>query len=192
MLILARHGQTAVNAGGRLQGRIDAPLTELGRRQAEAIGRALTGADLVVSSPLRRAVDTAAYIADDVIVDDRWIELDYGDFDDVPIAEVGADIWDRWRSDPTFAPPGGESLLDVGRRVRSACEELVERAARDDVVVVTHVSPVKAAVAWALGVGDEVAWRMFLDVAALVRISVGPRGPSLIAWNDRGHLSSAP
>jgi broad specificity phosphatase PhoE len=54
-----------------------------------------------------------------------------------------------------------------------------------DVVVVSHVSPIKAAIAWALGVGDEVSWRMFLDVAALCRVRLGPRGPSLTSYGER-------
>jgi len=190
VLILVRHGQTAVNASGRLQGRVDAPLTDLGRKQAEAIAKAISNPALIVSSPLARARDTAACIGNGVVVDDRWIELDYGDLDDTPIADIPADAWQRWRSDVTFAPPGGESLADLGARVRDACEDLRERAADEDVVVVSHVSPIKAAVAWALGVGDGVAWRMFLDVAAITRVRTGATGPALIAWNDVSHLAS--
>lgn len=188
MLILVRHGQTAVNAGGRLQGRVDAPLTELGRRQARASAAAVSRPTLVVTSPLVRARETAECFGVEVVVDDRWIELDYGDFDDTPIASVPAETWQQWRSDASFTPPGGESLLDLGARVREACAELIERAAEEDIVVVSHVSPIKAAAAWALGVSDEVSWRMFLDVAAISRIRVTPAGASLVAWNDRCHL----
>lgn len=182
MLILVRHGQTVLNAGARLQGRGDAPLTELGRQQAAATAAAIAP-DRVVSSPLLRARETAAAFGLAVDIDDRWVELDYGELDGVPIALVPPELWAQWRSDVTFAPPGGESLAALGQRVRGACEELREEAATRDVVVVTHVSPVKAAVAWALGVGDEVAWRMFLDVGAVSRISVGPRGPTLVGFN---------
>jgi bisphosphoglycerate-dependent phosphoglycerate mutase len=89
MLILLRHGQTEVNAGGRLQGRIDAPLTALGREQAVAaaagLGR-IGPPTRVVSSPLRRARETAEAFGLPVEVDERWIELDYGDLDGVPAA----------------------------------------------------------------------------------------------------------
>ena len=190
MLILVRHGQTAVNAGGRLQGRVDAPLTELGHAQAAAIAGALSDASFVVSSPLLRARETAAHISADVVVDDRWTELDYGELDQMPLHEVPADLWAHWRADPSFAPPGGESLVALGDRVREACSELAARATTEDVVVVSHVSPIKAAVAWALAVGDEVSWRMFLDVAAISRIAIGPNGPSLRSWNDCSHLTS--
>lgn len=193
MLILVRHGQTAVNAGGRLQGRVDAPLTEIGRSQVAAVAATLgrRPAALVVSSPLRRARDTAEAIAagSPVTVDERWVELDYGDYDGVPMADIPADVWASWRGDPTYVPPGGESLVQLGARVRAACEDLRERAADADVVVVSHVSPIKAAVAWALGVPDDVSWRMFLDVASISRIRVGPAGASLVSWNDRCHLT---
>jgi broad specificity phosphatase PhoE len=100
------------------------------------------------------------------------------------LADVPADVWATWRADPAWAPPGGESLTDVGARVRAACVDLADEAATRDVVVVSHVSPIKAAVAWALGVGDAVAWRMFLDVAGVCRIATGPSGPSLRSYNE--------
>ncbi|HEX2849158.1 MAG TPA: histidine phosphatase family protein [Acidimicrobiales bacterium] len=189
MLILVRHGQTAVNAGGRLQGRADAALTDLGRTQAESIAAAVTGAARVVTSPLRRARETADAFGLPVTVDERWVELDYGDLDGLPLAEVPAGVWSHWRSDVTWAPPGGESLVALGARVRAACEELADEAGRHDVVVVSHVSPIKAAVAWALGVGDEVSWRMFLGVASITRIALRDRGPSLVSFNEGSHLT---
>ena len=188
MLLLARHGQTGPNQAGLLLGRADAPLTDLGRRQAAAMARTLGPVARVISSPLVRARETAAALGPRVEIDDRWIEVDYGAYEGLPYGEVPDDAWQRWRSEPEWQPPGGESLAAVGRRVRQACEELAVAAEDADIVVVSHVSPIKAAVAWALGVGDEVAWRMFLDVAALCRVAVGPRGPSLRGYNDRHHL----
>ena len=192
-LTFVRHGQTAVNAEGRLQGRIDAPLTELGRRQAASAGAALP-ADVarVVVSPLLRARQTAEAFglpaSVPVDVDERWIELDYGEWDGLPLRSMAAEGWDAWRADPAFAPPGGESLVALAARVGSACRDLAAEAAEHDVVVVSHVSPIKAAVAWALGVGPETSWRMFLDVAAICRIGVSARGASLLSYNSVAHL----
>ena len=112
--------------------------------------------------------------------------FDQAAYDDVP-REVGR----RWRSDATFTPPGGESVAELGRRVRSACEGLADEATHADVVVVSHVSPIKAAVAWALGVDEVVAFRMHLDVAAICRIAIGPDGPVLRSFNERSHLHAA-
>ena len=75
---------------------------------------------------------------------------------------------------PEYVPEGGESLA----RSAAGCGTpagTVAGAAEQDVVVVTHVSPIKAAVAWALGVGDETSWRMFVDVASLTRVGAGRR-----------------
>lgn len=190
MLILLRHGQTVTNAEGRLLGRADPDLTELGRAQARAAAMAIGDVARVVCSPLRRARETAECLGVSAEVDDRWVELDYGDYDGRPFHEVPTDVWSRWREDPEFVPPGGESLSALGARVRAACADLAAAAATGDVVVVSHVSPIKAAVAWALGVGDEIAWRMFLDVAAITRIGVGSRGPSLRSFNERSHLAA--
>ena len=185
MLLIVRHGQTQANADGLILGRADPPLTDLGRRQAAALARALPAPARVVSSPLQRAQETARAFGAPVETDDRWIELDYGQMDGTPAASVSDEFWARWRAEPDFAPPGGESLRALGARVRASCEELVGEAAERDIVVVSHVSPIKAAVAWALGVGDEVAWKLFVEDAAVCRIRIGAFGPQLTAFNER-------
>lgn len=208
MLTVVRHGQTVHNAGGRLSGRADVQLDEVGAAQARAVGRSLEAAmgargrpapvDRIVSSPLARARATAAAIAEacghevPVEVDERWIELDYGDWDGRPLSEVPPETWVAWISDPTFRPPNGETLAELGERVRAACDELAdEQRAEPDrhVVVVSHVSPVKAAVGWALQAGDDLAWRLHVATASISRIEVGRRGPVLHSFNETQHLA---
>lgn len=193
MIYLVRHGQTQANASGRLQGRADLPLTELGREQAVALASVLPAGAAVYSSPLTRARQTAQILAGDreVRVDERWIEVDYGAYDGLAVGSVPAEEWARWRSDPHFRPPGGESLAECSARVREACAELTGAARDGDVVVVSHVSPIKAAVSWALGVGDEASWRMYLGLASICRVSVTERGPSLHSFNESSHLESS-
>lgn len=195
MLIVARHGRTAANARGLLLGRADPPLDEEGVRQAGALAAACASLDVaaVVSSPLGRCRQTAERVAAavgvPVEVDERWIELDYGELDGRPTSEVPAETWAAWRADLEWCPPGGESIAALGRRVRAACDDLVEPARARDVVVVSHVSPIKAAVAWALGVADDVAWRMWVAPGSVSRIGFNGRTPSLRAFNDLSHLA---
>jgi broad specificity phosphatase PhoE len=191
-LVLVRHGQTEPNRAGQLLGRLDAPLTELGLRQAKAAARAVLDryeVARVVTSPLDRARQTAELFGLPVEVDERWIEVDYGEYDGLPFKQVPDELWRQWRADPAWAPPSGESLASVGRRAAAACDELSEAAIDADVVVVSHVSPIKAAVAWALEVSQEVSWRMHLDVAAICEIGCGTRGPSLRLFNQTAHLA---
>jgi broad specificity phosphatase PhoE len=191
-IVLVRHGQTEPNRAGQLLGRLDAPLTALGRRQAAAAAEAVLSAHhvtRVVASPLGRARATAELFVLPVEVDERWIEVDYGDYDGLPFREVPEELWREWRADAAWAPPSGESLASVGRRVRAACDEMAGDAAERDVVVVSHVSPIKAAIAWALEVGDEVSWRMHLDVAAICEVRCSARGPSLRLFNQTAHLA---
>jgi broad specificity phosphatase PhoE len=194
VLIIVRHGRTDANAAGLLQGHLDRPLDPHGVEQAQAIAEVLAGVDRILTSPLTRARQTAAAIAErggqEVSVDERWIELDYGIYDGVPLAEVPSPTWARWRSDPDFAPPGGESLNQLGARVRLACEALVAEAAESDIAVVSHVSPIKASIAWALDVGPDTSWRTHVATASIHRIAIGPRGPALHSFNETWHLPS--
>lgn len=193
MLYLVRHGRTAHNATRRLLGRLDVPIDELGQRQAAALAELpeLHGAARVVASPLIRARETAAAIGPPVVVDERWAEMDYGIYDGRPLVDVPGEIWDQWLKDPAWRPEGGESHLDLQARVGDACAELWPEAEEAAVVVVSHVSPIKAAVAWALGVGIEVSWRMHLDTASLCRVGRGRSGPALVSFNETSHRPSA-
>jgi broad specificity phosphatase PhoE len=196
VIVLARHGRTEANAHGLLLGRADPGLDDDGRRQAERLAAEIGGLDVVrvVASPLARCRETAQMVAEaagirDVTVDDRWIELDYGALDGTRPADVPAETWARWRADVTFAPEGGESLAALGQRVRAACAALADEARERDLVVVSHVSPIKAAVAWALGVGDEVSWRLWVAPGSITRIAVGGPAPSLRSFNEIAHLT---
>lgn len=193
MLVLIRHGQSQGNAEGRLLGHLDSPLTPTGVGQAEALAAVLAplvaGASRILSSPLGRARATAAAVARraPVEVDQRWVEVDYGEYDGALLGEVPRQVWSQWRADAGFTPPGGESLATLGRRVRPACEELFDGGAgpavEGDVVVVSHVSPIKAAVAWALDAPDTVAWRLRLSTASVTTIAWGAAGPLLQRFN---------
>lgn len=198
MIILVRHGQTEINAARQLQGRIDRPLSELGTRQAAALAAALAdcGAVRVWSSPLRRAADTAAPIAAalglTVEIEPRLVELDYGDWDGRPLAEVSAAEWAQWRADTDFAPPGGESLRAVRGRVDAWLRDMLAAAADGPVVAVSHMSPIKAAICAALDADDRATWRMHLDVAAVSRIARRGGSLALVAYNATYPPTAAP
>jgi len=187
VLILVRHGRTAANAAGLLQGRLNQDLDELGIRQANAVAefvRSRMEVDAVVSSPLKRAQQTAAAFGMPFETDERWMELSYGVYEGVPHADVPSEVWQRWRTDREFVPEGGESLATLDRRVRDACEDMVERAAHSNVVVVSHVSPMKSAVAWALDVDIGISWNCHLDHASICRIGFRGRRPLLRSFNE--------
>lgn len=189
-LFVVRHGRTDANASGLLLGRrLDPGLDPVGERQAIALAGVVGGASRVVCSPLRRTRETAGALGLPVTIDERWVEIDYGSLDGTRLAEVPAATWSEWRRDIGFVPGGdGESLAAVGERVREACADLAEEAKVHDVVVVTHVSPIKAAAAWALGVADEVVWRMYCAPASITEIGTTGAAPSLRSFNVTAHL----
>jgi broad specificity phosphatase PhoE len=187
-LYLARHGRTASNAHGLLLGRADPPLDDVGRAQAAALASVVDAPLRVISSPLQRCRETAATFGVDVEIDERWIELDYGEWDQQPLSSIPPEVWARWRADVDLRPPMGETMRELGVRVRAACLSLADDARDGDVVVVTHVSPIKAALAWTLDVGDEVAWRMHVTPGSVARVGIRPHGPVLLTFNETAHL----
>ena len=157
MLILLRHGRTQNNAESRLQGSIDPPLDEVGRAQAQRAGayiRAHFDIDTVVTSSLRRAVETvqhAGFGPTPSEVDDRWREIDFGEFEGRKVHDTVADLGARWHADITYAPAGGESLATLHERVAIASAELMHRTQDETILVVSHATPIKSAVIWATG-----------------------------------------
>jgi probable phosphoglycerate mutase len=197
-LLLLRHGQTALSVERRFSGHGDPDLTELGREQARAAAQRLasSGAVRVVSSPLRRARDTAAAVADvlgvGVDVDVDLVETDFGEWEGLTFTDIRERWPDEvaaWRSDPAVAPPGGESFTAVAARVRRARERLVASAPGQTVVVVSHVTPIKTLLQQALDVGSHVLYRIHLDVASLSATDWWPDGNALVRLvNDTTHL----
>jgi broad specificity phosphatase PhoE len=194
VIVLVRHGETDANRAGLLLGRADPPLNARGRQQAAAAAAALAHevAPVVLVSPLLRTRETATLIGEatgaPVTLDERLLELDYGEWDERRVAELPVDTVQRWRADPTFAPPGGESLAELRRRVAPVAAEAFEQAGDRTVIVVSHVSPIKALILCALDLDDGYAWRLRLDVASICRLGPGPLGPALISFNETGHL----
>jgi broad specificity phosphatase PhoE len=200
MISFVRHGETALNRDGRLQGRVDTELSTRGLEQVARLATRLSTWEItsVYSSPLTRARQTATAIAAvagcEVEIDERLIELDYGEWDGLELSEIRPKRDGSWFEEPNFAPPGGESLVAVTQRVEAFCRErLAERAAGGGarrVVAVSHVSPIKAAVAWALGVDERAALRMRLGLASITDVGSAPNGGGYLStFNDTAHLT---
>jgi probable phosphoglycerate mutase len=130
-LVAVRHGQSTLNAEGRLTGQLDPPLTRLGREQAALLSDlAGSGYDCYLHSGARRARDTLAIACrvaglDGVTLteDVRWRERSYG-----ALAGGPPGTWEQ-PDDVDAAPPGGESYRQLGLRVLDALSDLRERAA---------------------------------------------------------------
>jgi ribonuclease H / adenosylcobalamin/alpha-ribazole phosphatase len=198
-LILVRHATTAANIGHRFSGVTDIPLSDLGERQAKQLAdrlAALTGVRLVASSPLRRARQTADDIADrlgrTVQVAEGFTELDFGAWDGLTFDEVVArwpDEFANWSTTPEVAPPGGESLAALTRRVRRARDEIVAMVPDGRVVVVTHVTPIKALLRIALDAPPSALFRFHVDPASVSIIDYFSDGISSVRLvNETSHL----
>jgi broad specificity phosphatase PhoE len=198
-LYLVRHGETADNLQMRYIGTRDEPLTEIGMRQARQAADALgpLPVRIIVSSPMRRAADTAAPIRKacgvELRLDARLREGSFGSWEGLTRAEVlglgpkDAELLARWESDPACAPPGGESLERVQERVIDLAEDLKSEFAGSSVVLVSHVGPIKALLACALGLPLLASRRLFLDPCTISVVELGAH-PLVRLFNSHAHL----
>ena len=198
-LFLVRHGETPSNRELRYLGSRDEPLTEVGVRQAECLATALSGLPLaaVYASPLRRAEQTGMRIAEGLhmplLSEPRLLEQSFGAWEGLTRSEVldrGGEDRDRllrWESDPEAAPPGGESIAVVERRVRTLLGDLGSAHPGSWVALVSHVGPIKALLCAALAVPLTAARRLFLDPGTLSVIDWGD-SPVMRLFNAHGHL----
>ena len=199
--LLLRHGQTVLSIEKRFSGVGDQPLTEVGRAQAAAaaVRLASSGAAAVVSSPVRRARETALLVAEalgvDVAYDDGFRETDFGDWEGHTFSEV-REKWPRemaeWLASTAVAPPFGESFDATATRVRQARDRVLSSYGGQTVVVVSHVTPIKTLLRIALEAHPVALYRMHLDLACLSEVQWHADGPAVVrSMNDTGHLSGS-
>jgi probable phosphoglycerate mutase len=191
MIILIRHGQTTTNAEGLLVGRSDPHLTVLGEQQARALMPYLKGVEEVWTSPLARARETAALALPEFepAVVESFIEVDYGDLDGQPVSAISPEQWHGFEHGHDLAFGGGESLASVDARVHARLDSMLSdpqsllHSSRRHLAIVSHVSPIKSAVVWALGASPSTAWRTRLENGSIT--TVGTRGmtPQLVRFN---------
>ncbi|MEP6965108.1 MAG: histidine phosphatase family protein [Polaromonas sp.] len=197
-IVAIRHGETTWNVDTRIQGHLDIPLNATGRQQAARMAQALRDEPIaaVYASDLTRAWETAEYLGRahglEVTAEEGLRERGFGDFEGKTFAEIEALLPDqslRWRKrEPEFAPPGGESLLALHRRVVEAAERLAARHRGELIALVGHggVMDVLYRVATRLEIQAPRTWA--LGNAAINRLLWTPEGFSLVGWADTQHL----
>ena len=202
-LFLIRHAQTVWNRDRRYQGWQDSPLSEIGRSQAEAVGRALATEPLkaVYASTLGRARDTAEAIAAHhglpVRAEDAFREMAFGEWEGLAFDDCKAKDPDRyrlWADEPhRFCPPGGgETLDDVRRRVLAGLERL--RAEHDDqsVCLVAHGISARIIILEALGLPLERIWSIHLASTGISELEFRADWTALHRMNTLVHLDAVP
>jgi probable phosphoglycerate mutase len=192
--VLLRHGQTPLSVDKRFSGTVEAALTDVGMSQASAAAARLRDEpfDLIVSSPLKRARQTAEALGRDYVVDDDLRETDFGAWEGLTFAEVRErfpDELNAWLADPHTPPPGGESLISTVLRVGRVRDRLVADHPGGRVLVVSHVTPIKGLTQLALAAEPTVLYRLHLDLVSLTTIDWYADGPAVLrGFNDTHHL----
>ncbi|CAM3240559.1 bifunctional RNase H/acid phosphatase [Prescottella defluvii] len=198
-MLLLRHGQTELSVERRYSGRGNPELTAFGRAQARSAAEriATRGAiAAVVSSPLGRARETADAAARalglPVTVHEGLTETDFGKWEGLTFGEAterDPDLHRRWLSDTSVRPPEGESFDEVRARIERVRDDLTASYAGANILVVTHVTPIKTLLQLALDVGPSLLYRLHLDLASLSIAEFYPDGGSSVRLvNDTSHL----
>ena len=186
-VVLLRHGRTAHNATGRIQGQLDVDLDDVGRAQALADAEALAEATpyAVVSSDLARARDTATPLADrsgvSLTLDPRLREISLGEWQGLTADEAETrfpDEYAAWRRGEDVRRGGGETYLDAGRRAAACIGELVQDLPDGrTLIVVTHGGTARGALGVLLDLPVDGWWRL---------APLGNTCWSVLAEGDRG------
>ena len=173
VLILLRHGQTSHNADSLLQGQVDLPLDDVGIVQAKRAGAYISSrwdVHTIITSPLVRTHQTIEHAGFDpglVTVDDRWREIDFGDLEGRPVRDAITELTEKWSADPEYRPSGGESIQALHDRVTAACAEVTRMASTQNVLVVTHATPIKSAAVWALDGPVSMVLKMWVGLGSI-------------------------
>jgi broad specificity phosphatase PhoE len=181
-LWLVRHGATEWSENGRHTGRTDLPLLPSGEAEARTLAPRLADHPfaLVLTSPLRRARDTARLAGfPDAVVDDNLLEWDYGEYEGRTTAQIRADRpgWTIWNGDP----PGGETADEVATRVAPVIARC--RAAAGDALVFAHGHVLRVLTAVDLGFGPRSGAQFALDTATINVLGHEHADPTLRRWN---------
>ena len=197
-VLLLRHAEAEGNAERRFIGQADVGLSPLGRRQAEVLARRLRTMPItrIVSSDLRRCVDTVGGLAEslgvDIETDQRWREIANGQWGGLvadEIAQRWPDAWQRYRGGEDVDRPDGERWADVRIRVVAVFEELAAELGEEDLAVVsTHGGPGGVLALWAAGISGTAFGGPFGPLANASITTLSLPGPKLLGVNDVGHL----
>jgi broad specificity phosphatase PhoE len=157
-LLLVRHGETDWNRDGRWQGQSDTPLNDLGRRQARELAEQLDGVDVVYSSDLARARETAEILAErpglEIRLDPRLRERGFGAWEGLTSAEIESDFTEahsRWKAGEGSGADDAEPFEAFGQRVGSFLQEVLHRHPGETVLVVGHGGSIRVIHALATG-----------------------------------------
>lgn len=199
-LHLVRHGETDINAAGRLQGCTDSILTKRGQRQADDLALAALAwrPTAVYASPLRRAREVGERIAGltgaPLRIEPRLTEMNMGELEGITVQEMREgwpDLYAGWRRDASgVTMPGGESLPLVQGRAMAAFDELdAGFADADAVVAVTHNFTIRCIVAAVIGLPLGNINHLELALGSVSMVQTGPRGRRLSSYNAVDHLA---
>jgi len=197
-LIIVRHGETFYNAERRITGQSDVPLNSFGERQAAALGECLATEhlDVIVTSDVERTRDTARAIASKhglpIQEDSDLRELAFGEWEGYTFEDILAKDANRaaqWRADPSiYAPPGGETIIQVRDRCARALKRWQTEYPKSSVVWVTHGGLIGVLLCHVLDIDLKRRWQFSHDNASISEIRFRDDRVFIERLNETAHI----
>jgi broad specificity phosphatase PhoE len=206
-ILVIRHGETSWNKDKIFRGRVDISLSEIGRQQADLLGRRLSGQPIqsIYASPLKRAVETALAIQEGqsgstpIIQEDQLIDINYGSWEKkshIQVQQEFPDLYQQWLNAPhTVQIPEGENLSSIRGRIETLMDRLVTHHGEGEgegmatIALVSHRVIIKVLLCAVLGLDNSHFWQIKQDTAALSVLDYQSGRFVLAGLNDICHLS---
>src|ERR1041385_4565433 len=200
-LLLVRHGESTWNAGRRIQGQLDPPLSDRGLAQAAEVGERMAGHRLAAfySSDLTRTRQTADVIAAaletglEPVLDPGLREIALGAWEGKTreeLTEEFPELWERWAREPDWdIVPGGEGAAPFAARVHAALDRIRQDHPHGDVLIVTHGGVIQVALLGVVGQTSRGLFPFLIENCSLTVIQRTSRRTVVTAVNDTCHLS---
>ena len=195
VIYLIRHGETVDNSEKKFCGYTDSFLSDTGKSQIKKLSDRLKGYsfDKIYSSPLQRALITAKEIQKDIILEDGFKEINFGDFEGKTLNEIKKSSVLEYEKfiyqDSNYRFPNGESIYDFSKRIQKTLENIITSSSEDDnIALVSHSGVIREIISYLISKDDSLKWSFQIDNCSITKITYKENFATINYLNLTEHL----
>ncbi|MBP2026990.1 alpha-ribazole phosphatase [Acetoanaerobium pronyense] len=195
VIYLIRHGETVDNSEKKFCGHTDSALSDIGKSQIKKLSDRLKDYrfDKVYSSPLQRALITAKEITGNVIIDEGFKEINFGDFEGKTLNEIKTSSVLEYEKficqDSNYRFPNGESTFGFSARIQKTLEDIISSSSEDDnIALVSHSGVIREIISYLISKDDSLKWSFQIDNCSITKITYKENFATINYLNLTEHL----